>query len=208
MEGAMARRRGIDLEQTRPLRLVEDLEGVACVTIDKAGSAQLGKQTMMLHLAMMAAFITVILAPVAWIVALLNILLSPKVAADHIESTPHGVRLRKVYLRGEPSIDTIRSPPSTGPLPLGLGTPSEQTVLPFSEMTGITWNDYALSFHFDEMTHELLMELTPPADIARLGEELSRARARAVEGLTMTRDEAAVERARLAHLVQKPQSQH
>lgn len=203
----MARNRGVDLESPRALRLVSDLEGVACVVIDREGTKKLNQQIMAVHLAMMAAFITIVLAPVAWIVALLNIVLSPKVAATHIESTPHGVRIRTLFSRTEPGVSEAREPTTKGPLPLGLGAAPEARFLSFDEMTGISWTDFSLRFEMrDGSVEEIMMELTPRDDIARLGDELSRARERDAAGQTMSAEEADAERARLARLVQQPQA--
>lgn len=204
---ARRRQRGIDLETPRPLRLVEDIEGVACVVIDRDRTKQLSRQVMVFHLAMMAAFITVFLAPVAWLGALFNILLSPKVASTHIEGTPHGVRLRTLYTRGEPGVSEAREPKSLGPRPLGFGAAEEPRFLPYDAMSSITWTDYSLRFELrGGAVEEVMMELTPPADIARLGEELARARERDAAGHTMSAEEADAERARLARLVQQPQA--
>jgi len=200
------RRRGIDLNQPRPLRMVEDLDSAACVVIDKAASQTLSRNIMYFHLGMMAAFITFILAPVAWILALLNIVLSPKLAARHIESTPHGVRIRPLFLREEPTIEHARNPTSLGPGPIGLGTPEAPTFLPFSEIDAITATDFSLRFELaGGGVHEEMLELTSRADIVRLGDALRTAMSRAQGAMTMTAEEADAERRKLAQVVRQPQ---
>ena len=201
----MARRgRGVDLETQRELKLVEDLDSVACVLMDKQGTQALNKQIMMVHLAMMAAFITVFLAPFAWIVALLNILMSPKIASWRLESTPHGVKLGRLYTRGETTIQHAKEGGGIGPRPLGLGKAEEARFLAFSEIEEVTWTDYSLRFRMrDGEDVELTLELTGREDIARLGEKLAEINRARTASLTTSAEEADAERRRLARLMQK-----
>lgn len=206
----MARRRGgLDLTTPRPLRLVEDLEGFSAVVMNREGSRLLGKNIMMFHVAMMVAFITVIGAPFAWIAALFNILLSPKAASWRVECTQHAVRITELYTRSEPGIAQATSDEGlTGPKVLGLGGPVVPLDLPFSEIARVGWSDHSLQFVMRSgEQHVLLMELTSPEDIVRLGEQIQASWAKHASGVQVSAEEADAERKKLAALLQRtPQS--
>ncbi|MFT5681698.1 MAG: hypothetical protein ACI8RZ_002604 [Myxococcota bacterium] len=200
----MARKRGIDLNTPRSMRLVEELEGFSTVVLNREGTRLLNRQIMFFHLAMMAAFITVIGAPFAWIAALLNILLSPKVFGWRVECTQHAVQLTELYTRSEPGIAQATSDEgTTGPKLLGLGEAPAPLDLPFSEIADIGWSDHSLWFvmHGGER-HTLILELTSPEDIARLGEPIRESWAKFAAGTTVSVEEAAAERQKLAALLQ------
>ena len=203
----MARSRGIDLTTPRTLRIVEELDGFSCVLLDKERTKALGKQIFMFHLAMMAAFLTIIGAPFAWVAALLNIVLSPKVAFWRLECSQHAVTLTSLAARAEPGVaDATKNTNVVGPKVLGTGTAPPPTTLPFSEVTDLGWTDHSLWFLLrDGQRHELLLELTSPDDIARLGAMVQDTWRRFSQGVTMSAEEADENRRRLGALLQRPQ---
>lgn len=181
------------------------MEGISCVLMNREGTRLLSRQIMFFHLAMMAAFLTVIGAPFAWLAALFNILMSPKVASWRVECTQHAVQITELYSRSEPGVAQATSDVSTtGPKIMGLGEAPPPVDLPFSEITDIGWSDHALWFALSGGTrHSLTLELTSPQDIARLGEALRTVWSRHAQGVTMTAEEAEAERSRLAALVRQ-----
>lgn len=197
--------RGINLNTSRPLRLVEEMNGFSCVVLNREGTRLLGRQIMFFHLAMMAAFLTVIGAPFAWLAGLLNILLSPKVAAWRIECSQHTVQITELYTRSEPGVEQARSDSgTTGPKVLGLGAAPPPLDLPLSEIADLGWSDHGLWFAMsDGSRHDFDLELTTPEDIARLGAPIKQMWERSAAGVTMSEEEAAAERQKLASLLQQ-----
>ena len=179
------------------------MEGFSCVVMNREGSRLLNRQIMFFHLAMMAAFLTIVGAPFAWLAALLNILLSPKVASWRLECTQHAVQITELYSRSEPGVAQATSDVSTtGPKLLGLGEAPPPTDLPLSEITEVGWNDHALWFVLvDGRKHLLSLELTAPQDIARLGEAFRMVWSQHARGVTMSVEEAEAERQKLAALM-------
>ncbi len=191
--------RGTNLELARQLSIVEDLDGFACMLIDRDGSKKLQKNTMFFHLGMMALFITVILAVPAWIAALLNILLTAQLACWRLRCTAHGVELQRFYTRGDPGIAAARGEQKgKGPLPLGLGQPEPATFLPFSEMARVESSYNILRFHMvDGQVEELRLELTDRADVAHLGDRIREVLEGYSAGVSVTREQADRDRERL-----------
>jgi hypothetical protein len=187
------------------MRLVEELEGFSTVLVNREGTRLLGRQIMIFHVAMMLAFLTVIGAPFAWLAALGNILMSPKVAFWRLECTQHAVQITELYSRSEPGITQATSDASTtGPKVMGLGEASPPLDLPFSEIRDVGFSDHSLWFSMsDGQRHTLLLELTSPQDIARLGGMIQEAWARFSSGTTVSAEEAAAERRKLAALLQQ-----
>ena len=200
--------RGVDLTSPRILRLVEEMNGFSCVVLNREGSRLLGRQIMFFHLAMMAAFLTIIGAPFAWLAALLNILLSPKVASWRIECSQHAVQITELYTRSEPGVQQARSnAATTGPKVLGLGEVPPPLDLPLSEISDLGWSDHELWFEMnDGSRHSYTLELTSPEDIARLGAPIRLMWERFAAGATMSEEEAAAERQKLAALLQRSPS--
>jgi len=197
--------RGINLSTSRPLRLVEEMNGFSCVVLNREGSRLLGRQIMFFHLAMMAAFMTVIGAPFAWLAAFLNILLSPKVSAWRIECSQHAIQISELYTRKEPGVEQARSDiATTGPKVLGLGEAPPPLDLPLSEISDMGWSDHDLWFEMsDGSRHSYALELTTPEDIDRLGTPIKRMWERFAAGATMSEEEATAERQKLAALIQQ-----
>jgi hypothetical protein len=194
----MARRH--ELDRPQPLRIVEDMEGFGCLLPDPEATGTLQRRNLYFHLAMMACFLTVFLAPFAWLAALGSIVLSAQRASWKLRCTAHGVELEHLYTRSEPGVAELNGEKATkGPLPMGFGQAEPPERVLFSEMDAVEWNDYALVFRMaGGARRELRLERTSREDIARLG-----ARIRAVfegyhAGQTVSREEAERDRKKLA----------
>ena len=198
----MARRTNLDSE--RSLRIAEDLDGFACVLIDRELSRQQQKRALYFHLAMMACFITVVLAIPAWLAALASILLSPQFVSWRLRCRAHGLELSRIYTRGDPAVsDALGEVKSKGPLPMGLGQPEPPEFIPFSEVRSVDWNEYALLLkQADGIVRELRFELTSREDIARLGRRIQRVHKDYEAGLEGSVEQAEQDRKRLAAMVQ------
>ena len=204
----MARRRGIDLNTPRTLRIVEEMDGFSTVLLNREGTRLLGRQILFFHLAMMAAFITVIGAPFSWLAALGNILRSPKVNFWRLECTQHAVQITERFARAEPGITQATSDTdTTGPKVLGLGEAPAPLDLPFSEIADFAWSDHSLTFAMRDGTrHVLTLELTSPEDIDRLGTMIQEMWQRFCARVTVSAERADVEREKLAALMQQKQT--
>lgn len=200
--------RGVDMERTRQLSIVEDMDGFAVMLIDREGSKKLQKNTMLVHLGLMALFITVILAIPAWLGALCNILLSPQLVSWRLRCTAHGVELRRFYSRGDPDIAAaMGEEKSKGPLPLGLGQPEPPTFLPFSELARVERSYNILRFHMmGGQIHELRLVLTDRVDVAHLGNRIQEVFDGYSAGVTVTREQADQDRAKLAAMARASRS--
>ncbi len=201
----MARLRGIDLITPRTMRIVEEMDGFSTVLLNREGTRLLGRQIIMFHMAMMAVFLTFIGAPFAWLAALGNILMSPKVNFWRLECTQHAVQITELYSRSEPGVAQATSDvATTGPKVLGRGEVPAPLDLPFSEITDLGWSDHDLWFHMsDGAHHKLVLELTAPEDIARLGEMVQEMWKRFSAGVTVSAEEAEWERSKLAALMKQ-----
>jgi hypothetical protein len=197
----MARR--LNMDTPRSLRIAEDLDGFACVLIDREASRQQQKRALYFHLAMMACFITVVLAVPAWLAALASILLSPQFVAWRLRCRAHGLELHRIYTRGDPAVaDALGEVKSKGPLPMGLGQPEPPEFIPFSEIRAVGWNDYALTLkQADGVVRELRLELTSREDIARLGRRIQQVHQDYEASLEGSAEQAEQDRRRLAAMV-------
>jgi len=203
-------RRSKTLDAPRDLRIIEDMDGFVCAMVDRDASKQFGKRTMYFHLAMMVLFITVIFTIPAWLAAAANILLSAQLVSWRVRCRAHGVEIDRLYTRGDASVSQVRGEDKgKGPLPLGLGQPEDPLFLAFSEMERVAWTEWSLRFHMaDGEVHELRLELTPPADIERLGRKLRDVQVGFAEGVTVSREQAERDLAKLAAMARASRPVH
>ena len=83
----------------------------------------------------------------------------------------------------------------------------EAVDLPLSEISDLGWSDHELWFEMnDGSRHSYTLELTSPEDIARLGAPIRLMWERFAAGATMSEEEAAAERQKLAALLQRSPS--
>jgi hypothetical protein len=192
-------------DEPRPVRIVEDAAGLSLLLADRVDSEGLSRRSVYVHLAVMVGFITVgmtvspILALPVWAIGGVNILMSAQRASWQIHCTSVGVELGRLYTRGEPGEGDIRGV-GKGPYPFGLGQRDDAVTLPFSEMKDIGWSDESLTFDMGDTIHELVLDLTTPADIEGVGRRLKEVHQRYLDGLTQTHAEAESTRRRLAAL--------
>jgi hypothetical protein len=143
------------------------------VVQDSVESSRLAKQIMIAHFAAMAAFITICLAPVAWIFAAANIFLSPKAAFWHFHCTEEKITISRLYLRSLLADVLVPAPASLGPQVLGRGEVEEPISLEYSEIESVTWSGDSLEILFkDRPAITTQMNHADTAEITKLVEKV------------------------------------
>jgi len=190
------------------LRVVDEVDGFWCSVPDASGTRGLSKTLMMFHLGMMALFLTVVLAPFAWLAAVYNILRSPKVACWIVRCNQHGISLRRVIAREFPLAYEGPDVASAGTLPLGLGEPPQEQFMPFSELEELRWDDVGLRLRVrGGSLVRLDMEQSSPEHVAKLGQRLHDAWRQAQKSFDLSVEQSKEEEKKLRKLAAKGQKQ-
>jgi hypothetical protein len=181
----MAVPRTLDLSRRRSLMRRDDPSSIQIVAVDRARTDEVLQARRTFHLVCAALFITVLLAPLAWLAALANILRSPRVVSRRLVVGPHGITLHDVYTVQEPDVrHSLGDREGVGPRALGLGSVDEPVVLPFESLRRIEWVDDTLWLRRHDGPDEAVDLSLVHADEARtFAEELESTRAKHAEGL-------------------------
>ncbi|MCB9668024.1 MAG: hypothetical protein H6736_16815 [Alphaproteobacteria bacterium] len=180
----------------------EEPDRVLCLILDEEASAVAKSQSRYgcLYVVVVLLSLTIVGIPVAWAVAVVVVLLTPRTVVGRIEVTHAGVSVGQVHSRHSPHQGDLVADRWDGPHLLGLGRPAEPVFLPFSELRQVVASPFGISF-IDRQRRivEVRTSRMDKASMERVAQAIEAIRARHDAGAGTAAD-AEAQQARLAGL--------